>query len=96
MARYRLEIDSDGNLGIYHRTDSSQPDLWIGDILEPESPNPVLALGIPVGLLGVRRISRCVREVEDLGPLQERTEAAVAALGKIPHTHSEMAEGTWR
>ena len=56
MSRYKLELDSDGNLGIYHKTGGSQPDLWVGDILEPESPNPVLALGIPVGILGVRRI----------------------------------------
>ena len=56
MSRYKLELDSDGNLGIYHKAGGSQPDLWVGDILEPESPNPVLSLGIPVGLLGVRRI----------------------------------------
>ena len=56
MVPYRLEPDSDGDLAIYHKTGGSQPDLWIGDILEPESPNPVLALGIPVGILGVRKI----------------------------------------
>jgi hypothetical protein len=56
MSRYKLELDSDGNLGIYHKTGGSQPDLWVGDILEPESPNPVLALGIPVGILGLRKI----------------------------------------
>jgi hypothetical protein len=56
MVPYRLEPDSDGDLAIYHRTAGSQPDLWIGDILEPDSPNPMLALGTPVGILGVRRI----------------------------------------
>jgi hypothetical protein len=52
MGRYKLEVESDGNLGIY----CSQPETWIGSILEPESPNPVLALGTPLGILGVRRI----------------------------------------
>jgi hypothetical protein len=52
MARYKLEIESDGNLGIY----CSQPDLWIGNILEPESSNPALVLEMPVGILGVRKI----------------------------------------
>lgn len=56
MIRYRLEIDSEGDLAIYHKAGGSHSDLWIGDILEPESPNPMLALGIPVGILGVRRI----------------------------------------
>ena len=49
---YKLEVESDGNLGIY----CSEPELWIGNILEPESPNPVLALGIPLGIIGVRTI----------------------------------------
>jgi hypothetical protein len=52
MARYKLEIESDGNLGIY----CSQPDLWIGNILEPDSLNPALVLEMPVGILGVRKI----------------------------------------
>ena len=52
MARYKLEIESDGNLGIY----CSQPDLWIGNILEPESSNPAMVLEMPVGILGVRKI----------------------------------------
>ncbi len=56
MTSYRLDFDSEGNLGIYHKSGGSQPDLWIGEILEPESPNPVLVLGIPVGILGVQRI----------------------------------------
>jgi hypothetical protein len=52
MARYKLEIDSDGNLGIY----CADPDLWIGNIVDPESSNPALVLEIPVGILGVRKI----------------------------------------
>lgn len=56
MNRYRLELESDGNLGIYHKTESSQPEVWLGNILEPESPNPALLLGIPLGILGVRKI----------------------------------------
>jgi hypothetical protein len=52
MARYKLEIENDGNLGIY----CSQPDLWIGNILEPTSSNPVLVLEMPVGIIGVRKI----------------------------------------
>ncbi len=53
---YRLESDADGDLAIFHKSDGPQPDLWIGDILEPESPNPMLALGTPLGILGVRKI----------------------------------------
>ncbi|MCR4414385.1 MAG: hypothetical protein NUV77_18350 [Thermoguttaceae bacterium] len=56
MNRYRLELESDGNLGIYHKAEGSQPDVWLGNILEPESPNPALLLGIPLGILGVRKI----------------------------------------
>lgn len=52
MARYKLEMESDGNLGIY----CSQPEVWIGNILEPESPNPVLVLETPLGILGVQSI----------------------------------------
>jgi hypothetical protein len=53
---YKLEIESDGNLGIYSQSDEAHPEIWIGNILEPESPNPVLALGTPLGILGVRKI----------------------------------------
>ncbi|MGO8745111.1 MAG: hypothetical protein ACLQNE_03895 [Thermoguttaceae bacterium] len=56
MNRYRLDVQSDGNLGIYHQADSSQPEVWLGNIVEPESPNPALLLGIPIGILGVRKI----------------------------------------
>jgi len=56
MNRYQLEVESDGNLGIYYKADGSQPQVWLGNILEPESPNPVLLLGIPLGILGVRKI----------------------------------------
>jgi len=56
MARYKLEVETDGNLGIYWNRQGSQPEVWIGNILEPESPNPALALGIPIGLLGVQKI----------------------------------------
>jgi len=52
MTRYRLEVESDGNLSIY----CSRPEVWIGNILEPQSPNPVLVLEIPIGVLGVRSI----------------------------------------
>jgi hypothetical protein len=86
MARYRLEIDSDGNLGIYHKTDSSQPDLWIGDILEPESPNPVLALGIPVGLLGVQRILDAFEKwkVSDRSRGEKRQPSPRSAKSRVP------------
>ena len=56
MNRYQLEVESDGNLGIYFKADSSQPQVWLGNILEPQSPNPAILLGIPLGILGVRRI----------------------------------------
>ena len=56
MNHYKLEIESDGNLGIYHKVDSSRPEMWLGNILEPDSANPVLLLGIPLGLIGVRKI----------------------------------------
>jgi len=56
MNRYQLEVESDGNLGIYYKADGSQPQVWLGNILEPESSNPALLLGIPLGILGVRRI----------------------------------------
>ena len=56
MNRYELEIGSDGNLGIYFKADASRPQLWLGNILEPESANPVLALGMPLGILGVQKI----------------------------------------
>jgi hypothetical protein len=52
MSRYNLKVESDGSLGIY----CSQPQVWIGNILEPESPNPVLVLEIPLGILGVRTV----------------------------------------
>jgi len=53
---YKLEVESDGNLGIYFQADDAQPEIWVGNILEPESPNPVLALGTPLGILGVQKI----------------------------------------
>jgi len=53
---YKLEVESDGNLGIFYKADGSQPDVWLGNILEPKSPNPALLLGIPLGILGVRKI----------------------------------------
>jgi hypothetical protein len=53
---YKLEVESDGNLGIYSKPAGSFPEIWIGNILEPESPNPALALGIPLGILGVHKI----------------------------------------
>jgi hypothetical protein len=53
---YKLEVESDGNLGIYSKPEGSHPGIWIGNILEPESPNPVLVLGTPLGILGVQRI----------------------------------------
>jgi hypothetical protein len=56
MSRYQLEIESDGNLGIYFKADASQPQVWLGNILEPESVNPVLALGTPLGILGIQKI----------------------------------------
>lgn len=56
MNRYRLEAENDGNLGIYYKADGSQPEVWLGNILEPESQNPALLLGIPLGILGVRKI----------------------------------------
>ena len=56
MNRYQLKVESDGNLGIYYKADGSQPQVWLGNILEPESPNPALLLGSPLGILGVRRI----------------------------------------
>ena len=52
MGRYKLQMESDGNLGIY----CAEPEVWLGSILEPESPNPVLALGIPLGIIGVQKI----------------------------------------
>ena len=54
--RYKLEAESDGNLGIYSKSEGSEPEVWIGNIVEPESPNPVLVLEIPLGILGVRSI----------------------------------------
>jgi len=56
MARYKLEVETDGNLGIYSKPEGSQPEVWIGNILEPESHNPALVLGIPLGILGVEKI----------------------------------------
>ena len=56
MARYKLEVETDGNLGIYWKRQGSQPEVWIGNILDPESANPALALGIPLGILGVQKI----------------------------------------
>ena len=56
MARYSLKARATANLGIYFKSQGSQPEVWIGNILEPESPNPVLALGIPLGILGAQRI----------------------------------------
>jgi len=53
---YKLEAESDGNLGIYTTPEGPHPEIWIGNILEPKSPNPVLLLGIPLGILGVRKI----------------------------------------
>lgn len=53
---YKLEVESDGNLGIYSKPEGSHPEIWIGNILEPESSNPALLLGIPLGILGVRII----------------------------------------
>jgi len=52
MDQYRLEIESDGNLGIY----CSRPEVWIGNILDAESPNPALVLEIPIGILGMESI----------------------------------------
>ena len=54
--RYQLEVESNGNLGIDSEGDGSQPKVWLGNILEPESPNPVLVLEIPLGILGVQNI----------------------------------------
>ena len=86
MSRYKLELDSDGNLGIYHKTGGSQPDLWIGDILEPESPNPVLALGIPVGILGVRKILDLLEKwkVADYSKSGKRQPSPSSAKSRIP------------
>jgi hypothetical protein len=53
---YTLELESDGNLGIYSKSESSHPEIWVGNILEPESSNPILALGTPLGILGVQKI----------------------------------------
>jgi hypothetical protein len=53
---YKLEVESDGNLGIYSKAEGSHPEIWVGNILEPESPNPVLTLGTPLGILGVQKI----------------------------------------
>jgi len=53
---YKLEAESDGNLGIYSIPKGSHPEIWVGNILDPESPNPALALGIPLGILGVHKI----------------------------------------
>jgi hypothetical protein len=86
MSRYKLELDSDGNLGIYHQTGGAQSDLWVGDILEPESPNPVLSLGIPVGLLGVRRILDAFEKwkVSDHSKAQQRQPSPRAAKSRHP------------
>jgi hypothetical protein len=86
MPRYKLELDSEGNLGIYHTSGGSQPDLWVGDILEPESPNPVLALGIPVGLLGVRRILDAFEKwkLSDHSKVQQRQPSPRAAKSRRP------------
>jgi hypothetical protein len=85
MGRYRLELDTDGNLGIYHKTGGS-PDLWIGDILEPESPNPALALGIPVGILGVRKILDLLEKwkVSDRCKTAQRPPSPRAAKSRRP------------
>lgn len=56
MAKYKLEFDSDRNLGIYYRTSATGSEVWLGNILEPDSPNPTLVLGIPLGILGVRKV----------------------------------------
>jgi hypothetical protein len=56
MARYRIKDETDGNLGIYCEPDDSRREMWIGTILDPVSPNPALALGVPLGILGVRKI----------------------------------------
>jgi len=36
-------IGSGGNLGVYSKVEGTHPEIWVGNILEPESPNPVLA-----------------------------------------------------
>ena len=86
MTSYKLELDSEGNLGIYHKSGGSLPDLWIGDILEPKSPNPVLALGIPVGLLGVRKILDLFEKwkVSDHSKNRQRQPSARAAKSRRP------------
>ncbi len=56
MSHYQLDVESDGNLGIYYKADDSARQVWLGNILEPQSPNPALLLGIPLGILGVRKI----------------------------------------
>jgi len=56
MAKYMLELDNEGNLGIYYRASATGSEVWVGNILEPDSPNPTLVLGIPLGILGVRKV----------------------------------------
>jgi len=53
---YKLEVESDGNLGIYSKPDLPGREIWIGSIQEPQSSNPVLALGTPLGILGVEKV----------------------------------------
>jgi hypothetical protein len=86
MARYRLELDSEENLGIYHKTGGAQPDLWIGDILEPGSSNPMLALGIPVGIIGLRKILDAFEKwkVSDHSKNQQRQPSPRAAKSRRP------------
>jgi hypothetical protein len=86
MTRYGLEIDGDENLGIHHKTGGSYPDLWIGDILEQEFRNPVLSLGIPVGILGVRRILDAfeTRKVSDHSKNGKRQPSPRSAKSRRP------------
>ena len=56
MKRYRLELDKEGCLGIYHKANDGSLEIWLGNIVEPLSANPVLALGTPLGVIGVRKI----------------------------------------
>jgi hypothetical protein len=78
MTAYRLDIESDGNLGIYFRAAGSQSEVWVGNILEPESPNPALALGMPLGILGVRKVLDLLKKWQAAPPVAAATRSPSA------------------
>ena len=93
MARYKLEGESDGNLGIY-----LQVARFSAGSVDRQHPGAGISesgacLGNPAWHPGSPKNPRFVQEMENPTPRDEWNEATIASVGEMSLAHSQMAEG---